>query len=69
MTQGGLQSTEEAIFCNVPIIGIPQIVDQFPNIERAVELGMGVKVDFEKLNKEDLKNTILEVVKNSRWAV
>lgn len=66
ITQCGLQSTEEAIFSKVPIIGMPQIADQLTNIERVVELGMGVQVDFNNLNKEDLKRTILDVITNTR---
>lgn len=45
---------------------MPQIADQLTNIERVVELGMGVLVDFNNLNKEDLKRTILEVITNTK---
>lgn len=65
-TQGGLQSTEEAIFSKVPIIGMPQMGDQAYNVERVVALGMGVAVDFDALNKDDLKRSISEVITNSR---
>lgn len=66
VTQGGLQSTEQAIFSNVPVVEMPQIADQVANIERVTELGMGVHVDFKSLNKEELKSIIIDVVTNKR---
>lgn len=45
---------------------MPQIADQTPNVERVVELGMGVLADFENLNKDDLKRIILDVATNTR---
>lgn len=57
---------EEAIFNRVPMIGIPQFGDQIPNIDRVVELGLGVKLNADTLTKENLKGAILEIVTNSR---
>lgn len=45
---------------------MPQIADQFLNIEKVVELGMGVQADFENLNVEDLTRNINDVVTNTR---
>ncbi|CAG9854773.1 unnamed protein product [Phyllotreta striolata] len=61
VTQGGLQSIEEAITNEVPLVGIPFITDQPSNIKRIVELGMGQMVEQQTLTKEKLKKAILEV--------
>lgn len=45
---------------------MPQIGDQLANIERVVHHGMGVYIDFDSLNKADLKRIILDVATNER---
>lgn len=48
------------------MIGIPQIADQMLNVDRFVELGMGLRIDLDSLEKQTLKELILEVTTNSR---
>ncbi|KAJ8708417.1 hypothetical protein PYW07_010542 [Mythimna separata] len=62
ITQGGLQSTDEAITAGVPLIGIPMFGDQWLNVERYVHHKIGVRVDMETLTEEDLKNAITTVI-------
>lgn len=64
VTQGGLQSLEEALYANVPVVGMPQVADQFFNVKRAVDRGIGVEVNFKKLQKQKFKEAILEVAGN-----
>ncbi|KAF5286712.1 hypothetical protein FQA39_LY16195 [Lamprigera yunnana] len=64
ITQGGLQSMEEAIFEKVPMIGIPIFADQPVNVVRMVHKGFGLGLDYKTLKKDDLKKTILEVITN-----
>lgn len=66
VTQGGVQSIEEAIYTHVPVVVMPKIADQFFNAKRVVNKGMGLTVDFNTLTKESFKNVILEVAKNPR---
>lgn len=66
VTQGGLQSIEEALCSHVPLVVMPKIADQFHNAKRVVKKGMGLKVDFETVTKEKLKETILEVFNNPK---
>lgn len=66
VTQGSLQSIEEAIFSHIPIIGIPLIGDQPYNVKKVIENGMGLSIDFDKLDKATLKETILEVMNNPK---
>lgn len=64
ITQGGLQSIEEAMYAHVPIIVMPKIADQFFNAKRAANRGMGLTLDFNTLTKESFKGAILEVANN-----
>lgn len=66
ITQGGLQSAEEAIVKGVPVVGIPFIADQPRNVAAMVQHGLGVKVDAETLTRDVLKNAILEVAGNDK---
>lgn len=66
VTQGGLQSTEEAIVNKVPLLGMPFIADQFPNCRRYVTLGIGNYLDFHTLTKETFKKSILEIAGNPK---
>ncbi|XP_035438828.2 UDP-glycosyltransferase UGT4 [Spodoptera frugiperda] len=58
ITQGGLQSTDEAITAGVPLIGMPMLGDQHFNVERYVSYGFGIKLDMKTLTEEKLKHAI-----------
>lgn len=66
VTQGGMQSIEEAIYSHVPVVVMPKISDQFFNAKRAKNKGMGLTVDFDTLTKESFKEAILEVANNPK---
>ncbi|PSN43365.1 hypothetical protein C0J52_23089 [Blattella germanica] len=62
--QGGLQSTEETIRVQVPVIGIPFFADQVLNVRKMVHAGAGVRLDFKDISKESLLNALNEVIYN-----
>ncbi|KAF5304679.1 hypothetical protein FQA39_LY09456 [Lamprigera yunnana] len=64
ITQGGLQSMDEAIYSHIPMVGVPFFADQDFNIDKMVKKGFGLSVDYRTLKKEDFKETILEVINN-----
>lgn len=66
VTQGGLQSIEEAISREVPMVGIPFIGDQPVNVEMLVEKGLAVKVKRSEITKNSLKKAILEVAEQKK---
>ncbi|KAF2878851.1 hypothetical protein ILUMI_27315 [Ignelater luminosus] len=67
ITQGGLQSMEEAIYNHVPMVGIPFFADQPLNINRMVSKGLGLSLDHKTMNKESFKEAVLEVINNPRY--
>lgn len=66
VTQGGLQSMEEAISNGVPLIGMPFFGDQPLNVAKMVKLGIAQTVDTEKVTSDLLKEAIIEVAENPK---
>nr|XP_022904013.1 UDP-glucuronosyltransferase 2B33-like isoform X2 [Onthophagus taurus] len=62
ITQCGLQSIEEAIYHNVPIIGLPFFGDQYSNCLQAEEKGIGIIFDVNRLDSRKLIAAIEEVI-------
>ncbi|KAK5638199.1 hypothetical protein RI129_012494 [Pyrocoelia pectoralis] len=67
ITQGGLQSLEEAIYAHVPIVGIPIFTDQRYNIGRMVRRGCGLILDHKDLEEKQFKDAIVEVISNPKY--
>nr|XP_023017936.1 UDP-glucuronosyltransferase 2B15-like [Leptinotarsa decemlineata] len=67
ISQGGLQSTEEAVSRGVPILGIPFIADQEMNIKRLAQLGVAVGLDFVTVTKEEILNAVKEIIDNPKY--
>jgi len=66
MYQGGLQSTEETTENGVPVIGFPVLADQHYNIKQLEDYGTGKKLIITDVNEDELRETIFEVITNSR---
>ncbi|XP_026735468.1 UDP-glucuronosyltransferase 2C1-like [Trichoplusia ni] len=62
VTQGGLQSTDEAISAGVPLIGVPMLGDQWFNVERYVYHKIGVRLDLDDITVENFKSNIHKVI-------
>ncbi|KAB0791703.1 hypothetical protein PPYR_03503 [Photinus pyralis] len=67
ITQGGVQSSEEAIHSHVPMVGMPFFGDQFYNVKNMVEMGFGLSVHHSKLQTEEFKAVIVEVAENPSY--
>ncbi|CAH1160040.1 unnamed protein product [Phaedon cochleariae] len=67
VTQGGMQSIEESITNGVPMVGLPFITDQPTNVRRFTELEMGLGLDYRTMNKEQLRDAIIEVAENKKY--
>ncbi|KAL0810823.1 hypothetical protein ABMA28_010135 [Loxostege sticticalis] len=67
ITQGGLQSTDEAITAGVPLIGMPMLGDQWFNVEQYTFHKIGLRLDMETLTEERFKNAVEEVIKDESY--
>lgn len=67
VTQGGLQSLEEALYREVPSVVIPFFGDQNQNARLMEAKGIAVVVNrIPSVKKVELKNAILEVINNPK---
>ena len=62
VTHGGLLSTQEALFHQVPLVGVPISNDQIPNMLRAEAHGYAKMLDLQTMTKEDLKSAIEKAI-------
>ncbi|XP_059058835.1 UDP-glycosyltransferase UGT5-like [Achroia grisella] len=67
LTQGGLQSTEEAIAAGVPLVGMPIMADQFGNTQNYVRHKIGVKLLFDDLTEENFRNALYTVLNDESY--
>lgn len=66
ITHGGLNSLQEAIYHGVPVLGLPFGADQISNLNKGVNDGYALKLDWPKVNEETLIKAIQQLVNNSR---
>jgi MGT family glycosyltransferase len=62
ITHGGMNSVNEALYFNVPLIVIPMAADQPIVADRIVELGAGIKLDRDSLTAGQLRDSVQEVL-------
>ncbi|XP_045762946.1 UDP-glucosyltransferase 2-like [Maniola jurtina] len=67
ITQGGLQSSDEAIDAAVPVIGIPMLVDQWYNVEKYVYHNIGLQLDITTLTEQEFKDSIEKVINDKSF--
>lgn len=67
ITHGGARSLEEAVFYQVPIVGLPLVQSRKLFIKEVTKHGAGEILDTYYLDKEALKAVVTNVVKNPRY--
>lgn len=66
ITHGGARSLEEALFYEVPIVGLPIVRSRKVFIGEITRFGAGEILDLNYLEKENLKEVITSVVTNKK---
>ncbi|PDP87983.1 glycosyl transferase [Glycomyces fuscus] len=61
VTHAGMGGSSEGLHAGVPMIAVPQAVDQFDNADRLVELGVARRIDTEDASAERLRTALLEL--------
>ncbi|XP_075979930.1 UDP-glucosyltransferase 2-like [Anticarsia gemmatalis] len=65
--QGGLQSTDEAIDACVPLVGVPMLADQWYNVNKYLELGIGEHIDALTLTSKDIVEKVTKVINDESY--
>jgi len=58
VSHAGMGSTMEALYYGVPLVCVPQMLEQGVNAARVAELGLGVRLDPGGLTPEDLRAAV-----------
>jgi glucuronosyltransferase len=69
VTQGGLQSTDEAISAGVPMVGIPMLGDQWYNCELFVYHKIGKRLDLTDITEENFEKAINDIIEDDRFVM
>ncbi|MGN5636105.1 macrolide family glycosyltransferase [Streptomyces sp. AC154] len=62
VTHAGMGGSSEGLFAGLPMIAVPQGVDQFMNADRLVELGVARRIDTEDATADALRTALIELV-------
>lgn len=68
ITHGGMNSVNEGLYFNVPLIVIPLDMDQFAVADRVSELGLGVKLDMKEVTADKLSELSERVMSDRKIA-
>ncbi|WP_306367204.1 macrolide family glycosyltransferase [Nocardiopsis sp. CC223A] len=61
VTHAGMGGSSEGLYCGVPMIAVPQAVDQFDNADRLQELGVARRLDDKADDPLALRSALLEL--------
>ncbi|MGL4760259.1 MAG: macrolide family glycosyltransferase [Sarcina sp.] len=64
ITHGGMNSTSEGLYNDIPLVVIPQFGDQFIVANRVQGLHAGIKLDNKTLSANQLKKSLIEICSN-----
>ncbi len=64
VTHGGMNSISEALVQGVPMVVIPFMADQPTNAGRVEALGLGRKLDYDKISSENIRTVTLAVMED-----
>lgn len=69
ITHGGMNSTNEGLYYDVPLVLIPQFADQPFVAKRVAELGAGIIIEKDKLTPEILKQSVVKILSENNFRI
>jgi MGT family glycosyltransferase len=69
ITHAGMNSVNESLSYGVPMITIPLVNDQFMVAKQVEKLGLGIIMKMNEITAEDLKETALKIMSDSRYLI
>jgi len=63
----GMNSINEALYCAKPILALPFFGDQHYNAARIVDIGVGIKLNKQKFNSDEVTKKITTLLTNSSY--
>lgn len=67
VTNGGSPSSYQALVHGVPLIGVPENMDQLLSITRIEQFGAGICLRADKINASNFKHAVQEIVKTDHY--
>ncbi|WP_177313220.1 macrolide family glycosyltransferase [Burkholderia ubonensis] len=61
ITHAGMGGVREALACGVPMIAIPQVIDEFQNADSLIEAGVGVRISLDAATPQRLLDALSTV--------
>nr|XP_033326628.1 UDP-glucuronosyltransferase 2C1-like [Megalopta genalis]XP_033326629.1 UDP-glucuronosyltransferase 2C1-like [Megalopta genalis] len=68
ITHSGLLGSQEAVYCGVPILGMPLFGDQHLNMAYFVKKGLGLQLNYGELSYEAVLAALNELLLNESYA-
>ncbi|EID55013.1 macrolide family glycosyltransferase [Saccharomonospora xinjiangensis] len=68
VTHAGMGGCSEGLYHGVPMVAVPQAVDQFLNAHRLTEIGVGVHLPASEVTAESLRQAVLSVADSAEVA-
>ncbi|GJQ66557.1 hypothetical protein Trydic_g4540 [Trypoxylus dichotomus] len=67
ISHGGMLGTSEALYCAVPILGVPLFADQMLNIQNNVGKGIGIGIPYNEITENKLMDAIQSLLNNPKY--
>ena len=67
ITHGGLNSIHEGLYCDLPLLVVPQQTEQTFNAMRVVELGAGLMLRHNALSASTLRDSVNQLLSDHRY--
>ncbi|MGM5630454.1 glycosyltransferase [Apibacter raozihei] len=64
---GGFNTINESLMNSLPMVVIPLAYDQFYNASLVENSGSGIRLRYKRMKKNDLENSVLEVLNNNEY--